>query len=112
MALGGVEIERHKAKRGVQSECCLCLAAVSSDQQHQVWLLASNPIVFPIMLVGYVALKRYPGTCVSGTLVGYGEQPALSWLDVQGVNMVKLVSNYPDSIRPSCERHCAIEVSA
>ena len=79
MALGGVEIERHKAKRGVQSECCLCLAALSSDQQHQVWLLASNPIGFPIMLVGYVALKRYPGTCVSGTLVGYGEQPALSW---------------------------------
>ena len=112
MALDGVVIERHEAKRGVQSGCCLCLAALSSDQQHQVWLLASNPIVFHIMLVGYVALKRYPGTCVSGTLVGYGEQPALSWLDVQVVNMVKLVSNYPDSIRPSCERHCAIEVSA
>ena len=34
-----------------------------------------------------------------------GEAGSSTW-------MVKLVSNYPDSIRPSCERHCAIEVSA
>ena len=67
VALNDVEIERHEAKRGVQSGYCLCRAALSSDRQHQVWWVASNPIVLPILLVGYVALKRCPGTCVSGT---------------------------------------------
>jgi hypothetical protein len=51
----------------VQSGYCLCRAALSSDRQHQVWWVASNPIVLPILLVGFVALKRCPGTCVSGS---------------------------------------------